>query len=95
MVDIVQSQIGHFMDQYSDTSDTAYITPELQALTMDVREKFELAIALVEMPPTMRERARLNLLESYITDGIEAVENVIEKAKDRRNRALTWLAKQN
>jgi len=80
------------MTGYEDTSDAAYGTPGLVGLDVATRTRFEEAITLVGVPPSLRPRARINLLAKYLQDGSDAVQEMIDRAKAKRQRAVDCLA---
>jgi hypothetical protein len=79
------------MERYEDISDVAYADGGLETLTTAQRELFERTITAVGVPPTLRHRARLNLLSEFGDGGEEAVRDVLGRAVRRMERAEAWL----
>ncbi|MCS4088920.1 hypothetical protein FHT76_000509 [Rhizobium sp. BK176] len=80
------------MGQYDDISDAAYAEGGLETLTTAQRILFERTITAVGVAPTLRHRARRNLLIKFVEDGEGAVQAILDKSLDRAKRAEAWLA---
>ncbi len=52
----------------------------------------DIAILEIEVAPSLRDRARKNLAALAESDGRQAIEDKITKARDRKRRAGEWLA---
>jgi hypothetical protein len=79
------------MVQYEDTSDAAYRDGGLDKVSISERELFERTMTAVGVPPTLRPRARRNLLIKLVEGGESAVTEILEKSLDNRQRAQSWL----
>lgn len=81
------------MDAYARTDDIAYGDRRLRALDTETRELFERTLSAVGVPPSMRARARLNLLLKLEEGGVAGIEAILARAVEARAAVTSYLEK--
>ena len=70
---------------------TAGLWPDLSKLDVDTRKLFEEIISEVNVAPSLRPRARHNLMRKFEAEGREALVRLLADAKERRRKVADYL----